>query len=334
MMNPDFQEAHNLILKSRKILILSHVSPDPDTIGCALALRLALKQFIGKERVFIGCQDRVPEICKFLPSSQDITTGNDLDSFLKVAPSPDLVITVDVANTIQIGEAYNNHLSFFKKVKIINIDHHYLSNTNYGSLNIVLQYSSNAEVVYEFLAGNGYDITIDIATCLMAGIITDTGRFSTPLVNAHTFETAANLIDKGISLPEITTNLVEMETLERAKLWGEILANIMSDITGQIVWVAVPYEKIKDSSHGSKLTSNIATYLRSLDGAKIGIAFLQQGDNTIKVSMRARQLDVRTVATKFGGGGHLEAAGCLLDAMPLENAIKMILSEIEKIELL
>lgn len=323
-------EANRIILNAKEILILSHASPDPDTIGSALAMRFALLQ--RQKDSHIGCIDQVPEICNFLPGADNFVTGDALLELVRTAQHIDLIITVDTAKLYLLGEVYSQNVQWFEEKTIVNIDHHHLSNDKYGRLNLIWEYASNAEVLFDFFRCAKYEITTDIASCLMAGIITDTGRFSTPTVTRHTFQCAGQLLAKGVDLPYVSDQLAEKDDIATALFLGKILSRIHAENDGRIAWVALSQDLLSDQNGSQKLTSKVAAYLRSLESVVVGVAFLELPNGNIKVSMRAKRLDVRSVAAKFGGGGHIEAAGCVITGMNLDNAVASVISEIRQLK--
>ena len=186
------------IKKAEKIVIMAHETPDGDAIGSVLSMYLALKK-LGKEADVIVKE--FPRTFSFLPGAKNIKTKSDIEKY-------DLAISLDCADLKRlVGREY-----FEKAEKTIVIDHHG-TNTMYGDLNFVNPVSP---ACCEILAGmlEYFDISIDseIGSCLVAGIITDTGGFKYSSVTAETFEFTAELLRKGVNVSEIYQRVLETKT--------------------------------------------------------------------------------------------------------------------------
>ena len=186
------------IKKANSIVILTHESPDGDAIGSALGMHMALKS-IGKNSDVILTE--FPRTFNFLPGAKDVKQESDIKNY-------DLAITVDCADLkrVMANEYFEN------AKKTIVIDHHG-SNTMYGDINFVNPVSP---ACCEILAGmfEYFDINIDteIGTCILTGIITDTGGFKYSSVTPETFEFTADLLRKGINVSEIYERVLETKT--------------------------------------------------------------------------------------------------------------------------
>ena len=184
------KEIYSQIKQAKKILIVSHVNPDGDTLGAMCAMKLAL----GKNADMLiqlprGIKSH--DIYDFLPY---INSALTLD---KVQDIYDLIITVDVASLDRlIGRAK----TLFENAKnTINFDHHE-TNPNFAKYNfIVPNASSCCEVLYDFFTANSIKITKEIADCLYVGILTDTGSFRYEATSAKTFKIVSELISAIIS---------------------------------------------------------------------------------------------------------------------------------------
>lgn len=177
------------IKKAEKIVILTHESPDGDAVGSSLTVKLMLEELGKKADVIIPEYSR---LFKFLPSSEEIKTDSEIKQY-------DLAISVDCANFKRLAKR-----EYFENAKkTIVIDHHG-SNNMYGDLNYVNPVSpACCEILVGMSEYFGINITKEIGTCIMAGIITDTGGFRHIGITPDTFEYTAELIRKGVDIPDI-----------------------------------------------------------------------------------------------------------------------------------
>jgi phosphoesterase RecJ-like protein len=135
----------------------------------------------------------------------------------------------------------------------------------------------------------------------------------------------------------INDHISPSESVEKAKVMAKFIADLQATRNKQIVWVKIDKQatlNVLSEQPIEKLTSNLASSLRALREVRVSIVFYERPDNSIKVSLRGRpNIDVLSVASKFGGGGHLEAAGCILEGLSLDESVSIILKEVEKLKL-
>ena len=203
-------------------IIISHLSPDGDTVGSGLALYGMMKMY-GK-RVQIVCQDRVPRSLMFLPGANEIT---DPDKAVR----EENVIAVDCADMTRLGKAK----SIFEAAKnTVNIDHHG-TNTRYAMHNEVhANCAATAEIIYELVRIYSDTCSADVATCLYTGIMTDTGSFAFSNTTANSFIAASELVRLGASPSMINTYVYRTVPISKTKLWGRALSGIELYACGKI----------------------------------------------------------------------------------------------------
>lgn len=302
------------IKKAETIVILTHESPDGDAVGSSLGLKGILKK-IGKDADIIISE--YSRLFDFMPYSSSILTESNIEKY-------DLAITVDGATLKRIDNA-----KYFENAnKKIVIDHHG-TNTMYGDLNFV---DPVAPACAQVLVGmcKYYDIEIDkeIATCLMTGIITDTGGFRHKGITPETFEFVADMIRKGVDIPYIYNTTLCTKTSANFEL-SKIATNRLELIeNGKIAFTYITNkdEKMVDAKSGDH--ESIVDIGLSLENVEISI-FLRQKDELeqYKVSMRSKkEINVSDICYIFGGGGHPKAAGCLIKENS-DTAKNMILTE-------
>lgn len=297
----EFKKAADLIEKSKKIQIISHRNPDGDTIGANLALSQILIQ--GGKDVVSLCADQIPLSLMFLPGA--INVNIPIPGGL-----PDLIIALDASSPEQIKYEEIITLIGKKKIPIINIDHH-ATNKNYGSVNIVIPDAASAtEVLYYFFDYIGVQITPNIATCLLAGIYSDTGSFMHSNTRESTFKIAGDLFCRGAAVSLIIKNMFKTHTVEQLRLWGRVLENARYNKNGSIV-SKVTQKDFDETASSPRDLTGIINYLNSVPGAKMTILLAEDTKGNVKGSIRTRndKFDATKISGKFGGGGHSKAAG-------------------------
>ncbi len=304
------------IKKAETIVILTHEVPDGDAIGSSLGIGLALEE-IGKNVDII-----IPEYSKsfaFLPGIEKLKKSTDVERY-------DLAIALDCAD-IKILKGYTK---YFEKAKTkIVIDHH-SSNIMYGDINFVNPVApACAQVLIGMFNYFKIKLTKDIATCIMTGIITDTGGFSYG-ATTETFEFAAEILSLGVNISEIfikalrTKNKANFELTKRAMDRLEFFEN------GK---VAFSYITCKDQEEVNAVTGDhegIVEVGRNIDGVEVSIFLHEVKGKGFKISLRSLEyVNVASIAIMFGGGGHIKAAGAYGNGT-IEQIRDKVLSEVRK----
>jgi len=286
---------------ARRIALVSHRDPDPDTIGSALALGLGLES-LGKE-VSWHCADPVPEQQRFLQGSERFTQ--------KPPPEDaDLVVTVD------FGSVDRAKFALPSRPKLVNIDHH-ASNDHFGAANLVdVTAAASAELVSRVIDALGVKWTPAMATAALVGIMTDTGSFQFPSTDARSLERAARLRESGADLQAITYNIFRNKRFEALKLWGFAFARLVREHGGQLVWTEIRAGDIDRAEARDEDISGLVEQIARSSGMRVALLFNEQR-GSVKVSCRTSQwdpsVDASALMARFGGGGHVRAAGALIE---------------------
>jgi phosphoesterase RecJ-like protein len=308
------------IKKSKEIAISFHISPDGDSLGSALALCEGFGK-MGK-KAYILSKEIPPYNLMFLPGS-DAVDGRTTN----VLPSTDVVLILDCGDVKRINAPIDLKTRAYK---LINIDHH-LSNEMYGDLNYVdTNASATAEIAYQMLNLLGVTINKDIATCLYASIISDTGSFKYSNTTSVTHAIAGHLINEGIDFSEIHRKVFDDKPYTLFKFIGKCIDK-MELINGQISVFAITTADFREAGIETGInTSDIISIGLEIDSAQVSL-LLKEGDGIVKVSLRSKDyVDVRKIAEKFGGGGHTKASGFVMENVPMDKAKQIIVNEIEK----
>jgi len=289
-------KALELIQASHKILVTTHVRPDGDAIGSMLGLGLSLLS-AGKD-VQMTLSDTVPVNMRHLEGSKQVVQEVD-DAF-------DMSITVDCSDSQRIGWNLKTQTA-----PDLNIDHH-PTNENFGKINLVdPSASATAEILTELLPLWRLPISAGVAFALLTGIITDTIGFRTSNVTARTMRNAAELIDHGAKISELYLSALVHRSYESTKFWGAGLSHI--ERNGGLVWTKLTIEDRKKAGYSGRDDADLINVLSAIKDASIAIIFVEQPGGSVKVSWRAQPgFDVAGLALRFGGGGHIAAAGAEL----------------------
>jgi bifunctional oligoribonuclease and PAP phosphatase NrnA len=279
---------------AKKIVIASHVRPDGDAIGSLLGLGLALHD-AGKSVQMI-LADGVPSSFKYLEGSK----------FIEKEPkgNHDTFITVDCADFKRTGSIFEN----FGQPDI-NIDHH-KTNEKFGKQNLIeAEEVATSAILTNYLPAWGLTITKPIAAALLTGIITDTLGFRTSNITPEALRQAATLMETGVDMPEIYMRSLVRRSFPAARYWGAGLSTLQSK--NDIVWGTLTLADRKATGYGGNDDADLINMISAIDGNKVGMVFVEQSNNHVKISWRALEagVDVSQVAKHFKGGGHAAAAG-------------------------
>ena len=318
------KEISEVILNSNKIGITYHVSPDGDAVGSALALLNSLK-LLGKDTYLIS-KDIISENLQYLKSANE---GNG--NIIVPTKDTEVVVVVDCGNFDRISA----NLDEFNGI-IINIDHH-ISNDKYGNFNYVdIKASATAEIIFELIEVLGLDLNKeskeikDIGTCLYTSLVTDTGGFRHSNVTARTHKIASRLKEINVDNTFIYQSLFDNKSFEKIKLIGKVLSNMNLLLDKKVSFMELPTEYAKELGIEIGDTSDIISFGLQIKGVEISV-LIKEVDNGVKASLRSKNdIDVRNIAERLGGGGHVKAAGITLKGLSLEEAKNKILDEIKK----
>jgi len=279
---------------AQKILITSHVRPDGDAIGSLLGLGLAL-QNAGKT-VQMVLADGVPSNFRYLEGSDRVRKELDGDF--------DTFITVDCADFKRLGKPFQT----FRQPDI-NIDHH-ITNERFGALNLIEgEEVATAAILTNYLPAWGYEITQPVAAALLTGIITDTLGFRTANITPEALRQSAALMETGVDMSALYMRGLVRRSLPAARYWGAGLSKLES--SDGMVWSTLSLADRTASGYDGNDDADLINMISAIEDHKVGMIFVEQRDNHVKISWRALEqgVDVSSVAKHFGGGGHAAAAG-------------------------
>lgn len=294
-----FTNAKALIESSQKILFTTHERTDGDDLGSVLALAQVCVS-LGKQ-VFITTTGGVPTRLQYLPMSDEVTEHITTEDF-------DLLVVSGCSTMSRINNQNIESLT----IPIINFDHH-PDNKQFGNVNVVDHTKSAvAELMFDFIQFCGWEITHHIATCLLTGIITDTGLLMHANTQASTLAAASELMKHGARISQVTKNTFTNATPDHLRAWGKALENSYFNEDSKVIYSVITEDQL--SALGNPELANFEGLVETLN--KVPEAryamFLKEDHGTIKGSLRSEEykgVDVQKIAQALGGGGHKLAAG-------------------------
>jgi phosphoesterase RecJ-like protein len=300
-----------------QFVMCAHEKPDGDVLGSGYALGLALKK-LGK-RVFYFLDDSVPKNLRFLPEWQE--SQRTFDGIADDA----IFIFFDMSDQSRAGKA----LGWVPKDRIVNIDHH-LGNRRFGRWNYVDDSeAATGSLVLGLILSLGAAVTPDIATCLLATLISDTGCFQYSNASPHTMRLGAALIEAGADKDLITEQLYYTRTLAGQKVLGKALEEAQLTPDG-ICYSVVTQVMLNEFGATHDDLEDIVGALRVVEHCEIAVLFKETPEGMYRLSMRSRgRYNVMEVARALGGGGHFRAAGATI-AGPRDAAIEKVLAAVRR----
>lgn len=305
--------------RGQTFLATTHVRPDGDALGSLTALVLGLEA-LGK-RVYAYTEDAPAAMYHFLPAIGRIGTGPpppDLGSLV------DAGIALDCASLDRAGALWPHLVA---APSLISIDHH-SDGVPFGDVRCVDgDASSTAELMVELLVDlMRVGLTTELATCLLAGHIFDTGRFSQSNATPAAFRNAARLVEAGADPEAIVRDMHDTMPLHRLRLKGRALERAETDGTSGLTWSLLTHDDFASLSARPEDTEGIVADLRGVAGSCAAALISEVKPRECRVSMRSRDgdVDVARLAMRFGGGGHTRAAGCTIEAAP-DEAVRLLL---------
>ncbi len=311
-----FKEAFEKIQNASNIVLVSHINPDGDALGSELGMYALLKN-AGKKVTVFNVTKPLPQYLDFLPNFNKVTN---------VLPKNyDLLISFDCGSFDRLGIEK-------KETFLINFDHH-ISNTNYGDINIIdAKAASTSQVVYNFCKANGMETDKNAAVCLYTALVTDTGSFQYESVNDKVFEMAAEMVKCGVKPDFVSKMLFQRDRLSRLRLLAKSYETIEMCCEGEAVFAEVTKEMMEITGAIKDDTDTIVNSIRAIARVEVAV-MLREDDEGIKVSLRSKNYaDVSKIAVKYGGGGHIRAAGATIkDEFDFEKVKKMLKDDIKEI---
>ncbi len=294
------QQINELIEKHRSFLVVAHERPDGDAIGSTLAFYHMLHG-LGKDAV-VYSQDQTPGNYLFLPGSGQI---------VRELPSVENFEVAIILDCGEMGRVGREAAKIAGIPNLINIDHH-VSNGGFCDVSLIdPDASSTGELLFRLLRYSKVPLTRDIAICLYAAILTDTGGFRYGNTHSSSLLAAAELVDGGADPQWISENIYESDPAGRMRLLSSVLSTLTLEEDGKIGSLVVTQKALADARALPEHSEGFVDLPRSIKGVYISILYIEMLDGRFKISLRSKgKINIEKVARSLGGGGHANAAGC------------------------
>lgn len=292
--------------------ILTHVSPDGDTLGSALALYDLLIS-LGKKAEVV-CEEAVPYIYGFLPKSGTVKLPNEATGY-KCA------VAVDCADIQRFKKA---DFLFKNAVYTMTIDHHF-TNRGYADSNLIrADAAATAEIMYDVFGALDKPISPDAAVCIYTGIVTDTGNLTYSNTTAKSIRIVAELYERGLNITQVNRLIYRTIPYGKTRVQGYALSNMKLEYGGKIGIATLTVNQMEMFGATNEDCEGIVDSVRDVECVKVAMFVREGRDGSYKVSLRSKECcDVGKIAKNFGGGGHEAAAG-YTSAEPLSTTLAMI----------
>ena len=288
--------------------VLPAQCPDGGPMGSGFGLCYALRKAGKKANVL--CSDDFPKRYSFMYE------GYEPQKF-----TPETIVAVDVADRKLLGTRLNGYADYVD----LCIDHH-VSNERYAkSLLLYPDASATCEVLFQVLTEMGADLDKRIAECLYTGIATDTGCFKYANTTKLAHIIAAELMEQGVDIERINREMFDIKSKARLKVEQYINSAMEYYLDDKCAMAAVTLDTIRKAGLAQEEFEGIAGMSVQLEGVQVGVIIKEKDEGKFKVSMRsASDIDVSAICAKFGGGGHVKAAGCTLEGSLSDVKLRLL----------
>ena len=317
---PDLVEAAELLRNADEIVLTCHVGPDGDAMGSMLAVAAAAVAAGKKVHPSFGPPFSVIPGFRFLPTELLVPPE-------AVPTHPRLAVSFDAATLERLG-AMGGPAS--RAERLIVLDHHRIGAGPFGHLNLIdPMAAATAEIAHALLVEIGWPIDQVVATCLLTGLVTDTGRFQYSNTTPATLRLAADLVAAGARPEVIGQHVYEAMPFGYLQAAARVLGRAQLDAASGLVWSVLYQEDLEAADIGITETDPLIDLVRLPEESGVALLLKQQEDGSFKGSLRSRgKVDVGSIAATFGGGGHHNAAG-LSHPGPIEAIIAAVKAQLE-----
>lgn len=300
-------EIADVLKKLKSAVIFTHMRPDGDTLGGALALSRALS-FLNVKNEVVN-EGEIPERFLFLAGAKKILRRPSFDA--------EGYLCVDSSDESRLGELEKVFRAGARKITV-NLDHH-VSNTRYCKYNFVRNRASNCENILELIAAMGVPLDKETGDLLMTGMVTDSGCFSHSDVNGETFRAAATVADTGTDVNGISYEVFRKKTKAGALLYADAVSRLRFFLDDRLAVAVVTAAMLEKYGAGQDATDGIVDFALNIDTVEVSVCLMEVKRGQYKASLRSKgRANVNRVAATFGGGGHVLASGCMLFGEPEE----------------
>ena len=307
------------LLSRQRILISSHARPDGDSIGSQLAMAYALKA-LGKDVTIVN-KDAAPPPLMAFPGVPTILVAERAEG------------EYDAAVVLECSDLTRTGVEGLDRYFLINIDHH-PGNAGFGALNWFNgDAAACAEMVFDIIEALDAPLTVEIATHVYVGILTDTGSFHYSSITPRTFDICRRLVEAGVDPPKVARSIFDSNSLGRLKLFGAVLSSIELEDGGRLAVVRVDRAMAASAGGNYEDTEGLINLPLTVREIQAVVFFKEIDAREFRVSMRSKgDIDVCAVAKHFGGGGHKNASGCTVRGAYPEVRARLLRDLVEAIQ--
>lgn len=299
--DPAVRLVRDLLQAARAVLVTTHRHPDGDAVGALLATTRALRAR-GIDAT-AHTPDPPPAFLRFLPGFGDIT--HDAGSL----PRIDLVLALDHSELRRTG--LETDLLAAQR-PVVAVDHHATADRRASVALVRPEAAATCELLAHLFPLIGLSTDAGTATCLLTGIVTDTGAFQHPNTTAAVLQAASNLLLRGADLPAIMTGVYGSKPIAALRVMGRVLTRLhASPQTGAVVSF-VTAEDLRECGAREEDLTGVVNLLNTIPEASFSLLLTEYQQGKVKGSLRAqpeKAVDVSQIARRLGGGGHTLASG-------------------------
>src|SRR5438093_1111523 len=294
---PELLQIADAIRPRRRFVLSSHARPDGDSIGSQLAMAYALRAL--RKDVRVVNSDAAPAPLMAFHGVPQIEIADRVGG------------DVDAAIVMECGDLARTGVAGLDRFFVINIDHH-PGNSRYGQINwFDPTAAACGEMVFDLIRALGVALSVEIATHIYLAILTDTGSFHYSSISSRTFDICRQCVEAGVDPPSVARSIFDSNNLGRLKLFGAVLSKMELDPTGRLATVWVDRALARDCGGTYEDTEGLINLPLTVKEIQAVVFFKELGPDEWRISMRSKgAIDINSVATEFGGGGHKNAAGC------------------------
>ena len=312
----------------KEVQIFPHVRVDGDCLGSSAAIAMTLKKLGIRAKVYMD--EPVPDRLRFLEIQPALFEIYDPEKIKEYSSVQGAVLAVDCSEADRMGRS--GDLFALSGIPLV-IDHHVSSGISQGFRYVDAKAAAAAELVLDVIRlletkSGQILLDADISNCLMVGLQSDTGRFSFQNTTAHTFRSAALLLENGANVYINAYNLFDVTNVERMRLTSKALSNAKLFYGGKLALTVVTQEMIRECKASEDAADGLASNLRDIEGVIVSFVIRETSDGETRVNIRSYEpFDAAAFAEAFGGGGHHRAAGFSMQDMTANEVFKIIIEK-------
>ena len=316
----------------KKVLVFLHKSVDGDCVGSSCAL-VSVLRLLGADS-YVASPEEFPHNMSFLGVDDLVLHHEDIKG---ISGDDFTAISVDCTESTRMGICGE---IFARKEETLSIDHHEVIGLRDELKWIEPEASSACEMVFYVsikiaeLLNRPVSEILDrrAAACLMAGIVTDTGRFTYTNTRPETLEAAGELMELGGDITEVCYNLFDRKKREEFLVSNNACIETEFFCGGKFAMSVVPLEMFRRFGATSDDVSDVVSRLRDIDGVELAIVLRETEEHRVRANLRSKSFfDCSVFATQYNGGGHKKAAGFTVEGKDIFDIRKDVLERVEKL---